>query len=178
MNVIVAVAALLAAFDLPERFAQFRAWPVTARAAAGAATVAGAVILAVIADPLLDALDISAPTMQIGASMVLAVWSVWMFFTWDDRPAPTRRDRVAGPVDGVMPGAFPILVNAAVATVAVAVSGRNGVIVPGLVAVAVGGSLTIDTVVRGGARRTLRRLSATVGIVTAVAMMSDGVFAM
>ena len=44
--------------------------------------------IAAIASPLLDALDVSGPTLEVGAGMVLILWSVAAFFRWTDDVAP------------------------------------------------------------------------------------------
>ena len=95
---------------------------------AGVGLVAVAVGLAFVATPLLDALDISSPTMEVGAGLVLAVWSAAALVRWDDEPAP---DAVAG---GLLPLLFPIVLTPVVGVTVVAVAARNGWWLPVLAA--------------------------------------------
>ena len=171
MNGIVAALAVLAAFDLPQRVHQLRDVTPPQRLVVAAATVAATMLASVVATPLLDALDISAPNLQIGAGVVLAIFSLLAVVRWDDSPAPGA---VAG---GLVPLLFPIVLTPAVGVVVLAVAARNGVLVP--VAVAVGGAAVLgwSGSERLVGRRPVRMLSATVGIVVGVALIVDGAFA-
>ena len=98
----------------------------------GAGLVAAAIGLAFVATPLLDALDISSPTMEVGAGLVLAVWSAAALVRWDDE----RRRRTRSPA-GLLPLLFPIVLTPVVGVTIVAVAARNGWWLP-VLATAVG----------------------------------------
>lgn len=90
MNGIVAVLAVVTAVDVAQRVRQLRDRPPGERAVLAAGFLAAALVLAAVATPLLDALDISAPNLQIGAGVVLAVYSAVALVRWDDTPALAR----------------------------------------------------------------------------------------
>jgi hypothetical protein len=109
--------------------------------------------------------------MQIGAGIVLGVYSIVALVTWDDTVPPPSLCR------GLVPLLFPIVLTPAVGVVVLAVAARNGMLVPtlaGTVAAALlawtGGSGPLG-------RRPGRMVSASAGVVTAVAMIVDGAFA-
>lgn len=172
MNPWVAALALVTAFDLPQRVRWLASWTGYRRGALAAGLVIVVGVLVAVATPLLDVLDISAPTLSVGAAMVLALWSVVAFMRWE--PTPATADVALG---GLVPGLFPWLLTPVVGVVAVAVGARNGFVVPlvatAVAAVAVGAPVTDRLIAARGARR----LSATVGIIVAVALMADGVLA-
>lgn len=176
MNALVALVALVVAADLPQRLAVLRWWPARRRLLAGVIAALGVLALAAVADPILDALDISAPAMQIGGSMVLALWCIWCFFTWTDEPLPASADPPSAR-DAVVPAAFPFLLHAQLGVVVVAVAGRNGIAWPAVAALVVAATVAGAPSLRPLARRATRRTAATLGVVAAVAMMYDGVFA-
>jgi hypothetical protein len=171
MNWIVAVAAVVAALDVPQRASLLRAAPAAERAVAGGGLVAVAVVLAFVATPLLDLLDISSPTMEVGAGLVLALWSAVALVRWDDEPAP---EAVAG---GLVPLLFPIVLTPVVGVTVVAVAARNGWWLPVLAAAAAAVPLAVDTAGRPLARRHWRMLSAAIGSVVGVVMVVDGALA-
>jgi hypothetical protein len=168
MNWAVAVAAVITALDLPARTHLLRAVPAGERRVAAGGLVAVAAGLAVAAMPLLDALDISAPTMEAGAGLVLALWSAAVMVRWDDSPPPPS---VAG---GLVPLLFPIVLTPVVGVTVLAVAARNGWWLP-VLACAVGAvPIGVPGVGRPLARRRWRQLSGAVGAVVGVAMTVDG----
>jgi hypothetical protein len=171
VNWVVAVAAVITSLDVPQRARLLRRAPDTQRAVAGVGLVAVAIGLAFVATPLLDALDISSPTMEVGAGLVLATWSAVALMRWDDEPAP---DAVAG---GLLPLLFPILLTPVVGVTVVAVAARNGWWLP-VLATAVGAvPIAIASVGSPVARRQWRLLSASIGAVVGVVMIVDGALA-
>jgi small neutral amino acid transporter SnatA (MarC family) len=173
MNLALAVVALAVALDLAQRAQLLAQWPQRAVAVAAAITAAAVAGISLVATPLLDALDVSAPTMQAGAGMVLVLWSAWMLVRWDTEPVPTRRPGVVQPSDAVVPGVFPILLTPVLGVVALAVAARRGVLVT--VAPVALGLVLLVTARRFLARRPLRQLGAVVGIVVGIALLADGV---
>lgn len=172
MNWIVALAAIVAAADLPQRLRLLRSSSASERLVMAGALVAAAVACAAVAGPLLDALDVSAPTLEVGAGMVLVLWSVVAFFCWTDDETPPA---VAG---GLVPGFFPVLFTPPVGVLLVATGARNGFPVP------IVGALVVAAAVAGGpavegvlGRRPARRVSATSGVVLGIVLMTDGVLA-
>ena len=147
VNWIVAVVAVLTAIDVPQRARLLRRAPAAQRAVAGVGLVAVAVALAFVATPLLDLLDISSPTMEVGAGLVLALWSAVALVRWDDEPAP---EAIAG---GLLPLLFPIVLTPVVGVTVVAVAARNGWWLP-VLATAVGAvPIAIDAIGRPLAHR-------------------------
>ncbi len=171
MNWVVACAAVITSLDVPQRARLLRDAPAAQRLVVGVGLVAVAVGLAFVATPLLDALDISSPTMEVGAGLVLAVWSAVALVRWDDEPAP---DAVAG---GLLPLLFPIVLTPVVGVIVVAVAARNGWWLP-VLATALG-AIPIAVAVVGEplARRKWRLLSASAGTVVGVVMIVDGALA-
>jgi small neutral amino acid transporter SnatA (MarC family) len=172
VNWIVAVLAVLLAADVPQRVAQLRAYSRAQRLTVAAGLVVVAVAAAAAATPLLDALDISAPTFEVGAGMVLVLWSLDAFFRWDGDAAPA-------PVAwGLVPGLFPLVLTPAVGVVLVGVAARNGY--PATLFGAALAALAVAVaaeVAPGLARRMVRRSTATLGVVVGIALMVDGVLA-
>ncbi len=171
MNWIVAALAVGASFDIAHCCHQLRAATTRERIVAAAGAFLLAVAFAAVATPLLDALDISGPNMEIGAGLVLGVYSLVALVTWDDDPAP------AAHYGGLVPLLFPILMTPAVGVVVLAVGARNGMLVPALAAAATAAPLAWPAGSQILGRRPVRMLSATVGVVVAVAMIIDGAFA-
>jgi small neutral amino acid transporter SnatA (MarC family) len=171
VNWIVAVAAVIAAVDVPQRAALLRSATARQRAVAGAALVAVSAVLAFLATPLLDTLDISSPAMEVGAGLVLAPWSAVALVRWDDDLAPPA---IAG---GLVPLLFPILLTPVVGVTIVGVAARNGWWLPVLATAVAVVPLAAASVGRRLAARRWRLLSATIGIVVGVAMVVDGALA-
>lgn len=175
MNWIVAVAAIVAAADLPQRVCQLRGYSVVQRLTVAVGLVGVGLALAAVASPLLDALDVSAPTMEVAAGMVLVLWSVLAFFRWTDDVAPAAGATWAG---AVVPGLWPIALTPPVAVAVIAAGARNGFPAPitGVVlaaAVIAGPPAVAGTI----GRRPARLASATVGVVLGIVLMTDGVLA-
>jgi uncharacterized protein involved in response to NO len=171
VNWIVTVAAVITAIDVPQRAHLLRAATAGERAVAGGGLVAAAVVLAFVATPVLDILDISPPTMEVGAGLVLALWSAAALVGWDDEPAPAA---VAG---GLLPLLFPIVLTPVVGVTVVAVAARNGWWLP-VLATAIGAvPIVIAAAGRPLARRHWRVLSAAIGSVIGVVMVVDGALA-
>jgi small neutral amino acid transporter SnatA (MarC family) len=171
MNWIVAVAAVLTAIDVPQRAHLLRQASAAQRLVAGGGLVAVAVVLAFVATPLLEALDISSPTMEVGAGLVLALWSAVAILRWDDEPAPNA---VAG---GLVPLLFPIVLTPVVGITIVAVAARNGWWLPVLAAAVTAVPIAFHAAGRYVADRRWRLLSASVGAVVGVVMIVDGALA-
>jgi hypothetical protein len=171
VNWIVAVLAVITALDIPQRAHLLRGAGERERAIAAGGLVAVAVGLALIATPLLDALDISSPTMEVGAGLVLAVWSAMAMVRWDDRLPPTA---IAG---GLVPLLFPIVLTPVVGVTVVAVAARNGWWLP-VLATAVGAvPIAVAAVGNPLAHRRWRQVSGAIGAVVGVVMTVDGALA-
>jgi small neutral amino acid transporter SnatA (MarC family) len=171
VNWVVAVLALITALDVPQRACLLRDTSRRERTVATGGLVLVAAGLAVAATPLLDALDISAPTMEVGAGLVLAVWSAGLLLRWDDERPPSA---VAG---GLVPLLFPILLTPVVGVTVLAVAARNGWWLP-VLATAVGvAPVALPEAGRPLARRRWRQLSAAIGAVVGVVMTVDGALA-
>jgi len=170
MNTVVALAAIVAAADLPQRLRQLRQYTAVQRAAVAGGWCIVAAVLAVVATPLLRGLDISAPNAQIAAGLVVGLWSIAAFFRWSDEPAPSP---VAG---GLVPGLFPIVLTPPLAVMVVAAAARNGLPVPLLAAALVAAALaTPPRATALLASRPARLVSASAGVVLATVVVVDGV---
>lgn len=175
MNWIVALAALVAAADLPQRVSQLRRYTSAQRAAVATGLVAIGVAVAAVATPLLDALDVSSPTMQVGAGMVLILWSLLAFARWTDDAAPTARPGIAG---GLVPGLFPIVFTPPVGVLTLAVAARNGFPAPIVGLAIIGAVLAAPSGATAAiGKRPARLVSATAGVVLGIVLMTDGVLA-
>jgi hypothetical protein len=171
VNWIVATLAIVAAFDVAQRCRQLRDATAPQRLVVATGALVVAIGLAALSSPLLDSLDISAPNMQIGAGIVLGVYSIVALVTWDDAPAP------AALYGGLMPLLFPIVLTPAVGVVVLAVAARNGILVPTVGSGVVAALLAWPASSASVGHRPIRMLSAAVGIVSSVAMIVDGAFA-
>ena len=109
--------------------------------------------------------------MEVGAGLVLALWSAVAIVRWDDEPAP---EAIAG---GIVPLLFPIVLTPVVGVTIVAVAARNGWWLP-VLATAIG-AVPIAVAAAGAslAHRQWRLLSATTGAVVGVVMIVDGALA-
>ncbi len=171
MNWIVAALAVVTALDLPQRSHQARAVAPRERTVVATGMVAAVLALAAVATPVLDALDISGPNLEIGAGVVLALYSLLAIARWDDTPPPPS---VAG---GIVPLLFPIVLTPAVGVVVLAVSARNGLLVPVIAAVVAASLIAWSGADNAIGRRPLRMLSGAIGVVVGTAMVVDGAFA-
>jgi small neutral amino acid transporter SnatA (MarC family) len=171
MNWVVAALAVIASLDVPQRARLLRDTPAGERTVATVGLVAVSVALAFAATPLLDALDISSPTMEVGAGLVLAVWSAALLVRWDDAPPP---ESIAG---GLVPLLFPIVLTPVVGVTVIAVAARNGWWLPVLVTALAAVPIAVPAAGRPLARRRWRQLSAAIGAVVGVAMTVDGALA-
>lgn len=173
MSIWLAFLLLVATVNPPRRRAELSAPP--AVVAAGAAlTLVALVGVGAIGDWLLDALDISDPTFQVGVGFVLLVRGVIDLFL---RP-PGPGDELPGIKAAIVPVFFPVLFRAEVALVAlsIAVDGGLGVMTAG----AAIGLLLVAGAVRwsGGYERAAGIAFSTVLIVLAIDRLIDGVFAL
>ena len=171
MNWIVAALAVVTAVDLPQRCRQLRAASQQERLVVAAGLVGAVVLLAAVATPVLNALDISGPNLEIGAGVVIATYSLVAIVRWDDTPPPPA---VAG---GIVPLLFPIVLTPAVGVVVLAVSARNGLLVPVITAAVVAAAIALSAADVALGRRPLRMLSGAIGVVVGIAMIVDGAFA-
>ena len=147
---------------------------------AASAMLAAAVLLR---GPLLDVLDISLPTLQIAAGVVMVVGAL--------RPLAQGRaidDATASLLDGspraaIAPLAMPLIASPAAIAAAMAYSERAGEGLTMAVAAAIAGftalSLGVEPIPQSGHRRAFgaifSRLAAVVLLVAAVALIVDGV---
>ena len=171
MNWFVAILAVITALDVPQRAQLLRDVRSRQRDVAAAGLVAVAIGLAFVATPLLDALDISSPTMEVGAGLVLAVWSAGAVGALGRR-APTRGRRRRTRATAV-----PDLLTPVVGVTVVAVAARNGWWLPVLATALAAVPIALPAAGRPFARRRWRQLSAAIGAVVGVAMTVDGALA-
>ena len=171
MNWIVAALAIVAAFDVAQRGHQLRGARAQQRLVVATGAFVVAVGLAALSTPLLDALDISGPNMQIGAGIVLGVYSIIALVSWDDATAP------AALYGGLVPLLFPIVLTPAVGVVVLAVAARNGLLVPTVASGVVAALLASPAISARIGHRPIRMASAAAGVVASVAMIVDGAFA-
>lgn len=171
MNWVVAVAAVIAALGVPQRAHQLRSTPAKQRRLVAVMLVVAAAGLAAVATPLLDALDISSPTMEVGAGIVVGLWSLVAMVYWDDEAA---RPAAAG---GLVPLLFPLVLTPAVGAAIIAVAARNGWWLP--VSAAASGAIPLAVPVAGTAvaHRAIGVLFTTIGVVVGVVMVVDGALA-
>jgi hypothetical protein len=188
MNTALAIAALVAACNAPRRRVALSTDDTTAVALGAALTVALLVALSAVADPLFDALDVSAPNLRIGVGFVLAVVSAHDIVR---RPPPSGA-ALAGRNAAFVPVFFPVLARPEVALLAMAIGMDHGIALTAFAAV-----LALATVVVWHRVATNRRVTTNsqtdavfarvergLGIVIAaaaaalaVAIIADGVFA-
>lgn len=180
MTILWAAVALLAALD---PFGRARRSPgVTSQQSAVAAVVVAVVVaaLGLVADPLLESLDVSAPTMVIAAGLVLVAVSTVRLA--EHSGVFGRRSDVVDVDDdavirGVIPLAFPLLLAPVVGVVTLAAGATLGAgsailaAVPALLAWIGALQVGSDTALRAAAGAI-----AVVGIVAGVVLAVDGVF--
>jgi small neutral amino acid transporter SnatA (MarC family) len=152
-------------------------------AAVAAAALAGC---AVAGATLRDALDVSAPNARIAAGLVLAVTGLHAVVARVEQPAPRAR-AADGPSAWLVPVAFPSLFRPDLALVAFA--SETGDLAPVAVATAAAFALAVAWWHRGGrdsdppaavtaTERGLGALLAAAGVVAAIRLVLDGVFAL
>ncbi len=160
---------------LPAKPARLRASTVGA-----ATTVAAAIVLAAIATPLLDALDISASTLRVGTGLVIAVVGLHDLVA----PPPRADPGLAGWRAGLVPLAFPLLINPALGAATLTASADHGVAVPIMASILGTGALVVLAATTDSTRRANRVLGAlgratgAALIVLGVALAVDGVFSL
>jgi len=151
-----------------------------AAAVAAATTVAAVVVLAVVATPLLDALDVSASTLRVGTGIVIAVVGLH-----DLVASPPRADpALAGWRAGLVPLAFPLLINPALGAATLTAGADHGLAVPVVAAILGTGGLVVLAATTDATRRAdrvlgaLGRATGAALIVLGVALAVDGVFSL
>lgn len=169
MNSIIGVLAIVAVADLPQLHNRLRAWSTAQRGVVGLTLVLAAIVIAGVAERLLDALDISNPTIEIAAGMLLALWAAWQFFSWDTQAVP------AAALGGVVPGFFPLLFTPPLGTLLLAAGGNNGLALPLVGAVLVAAALLAPPIALG--YRAVRRVTASITVVCGAVLMVEGVLA-
>lgn len=145
MNLALAiVAAVVAAnpFRVGSALPQRDRWPVAT--VGGLVALAGLVVAAAVSPPILDGLDVTAPTARIGAGAALIVVGIRAVLARPPGPEPSLPGRRAG----LVPLAFPVLLDPGLVLLIAAVSADRGagpaVLVAAValvVAVAIGGAL-------------------------------------
>jgi small neutral amino acid transporter SnatA (MarC family) len=153
---------------------------VLASAVGAAATVIAAAALAALATPLLDVLEISASTLRVGTGIVIAVVGLYDLVARPPRPEPA----LAGWKAGLVPLAFPLLINPAFGGAAITAGADHGIAVPVVAAIVGTGVLvalaatTIPTLRVELALGALGRTTGAVLIVLGIALAVDGVFSL
>ena len=146
-------------------------------AGVGAAIVVGAaLVLAAVASALLDLLDVSASTFRIGAGIVIAVVGVHDLIAGAPKPEPALRGWRAG----LIPIAFPLLVNPALGAAALTASADHGM-VTAVGAAAIGGAALVALATLTEPARVLRGAGRIVGaalVILGIALAVDGVFSL
>ncbi len=106
---------------LPDRPAR-----VPAAGLGAAVTLAVAVLLGTLATPLLDLLDVSASTFRLGAGLVIAVVGIHDLVAGAPKPEPA----MFGWKAGLVPVAFPLLLNPALGAAVLTASADHGMATP------------------------------------------------
>ena len=125
-----------------------------ASAVAAATTIAVVIVLAALATPILDALDVSNSTLRVGTGIVIAVVGLHDLVA----PAPRADPALAGWRAGLVPLAFPLLINPALGAAALTAGADHGLFVPVVAAVLGTGVLVVlaaTTNATAGASRVL-----------------------
>ncbi len=145
----------------------------------GAMAAVAIVVLAAVADPLLDALHVSAPTVRIAVALVVAVTAVIDLVGRVPAPEPG----FGGLAASVVPVLVPLVLRPAVALLAISVAADHGmppaVVGAGLVLAATMGAAALAPVDHGTKRTVVRwgmALVAAAVVAVAIAMAVDGVF--
>ncbi len=158
---------------LPEDGGRARPLPLALGSAAVLAAAAAGVYLA---EPLLDALDVSPETFRLAAGLVMAVAAGWVLWFPHRGPEPA----MAGLGAALVPVAFPLLVSPEVFVLAISAGADEpapavlGALAAALVAVNALGAVPrrgpADTLLRGVAR-----LTAALLMVAALALIVSGI---
>ena len=182
MNVWLAVLALVLGSNPPRRRAALSTDDTTAVALGGALTALLFVVLAAVASPLIDALDVSAPNLRIAAGAVLAFVAVHDL-VWRRPPAGAA---LPGRRAAIVPVFFPVLARPELGLLAMSIGADHGVLITAIAAVVAIATVAgwhavavqrpeqpvFDRVERGAGRAV-----AAVTVAVAVAITADGVFA-
>jgi small neutral amino acid transporter SnatA (MarC family) len=182
VNVWLGIAALVVAMNAPRRRAALSVDDSATVAAGAALTFVALVATALLATPVLDALDVSAPNLRIGVGLVLAVVAVHDLL-W--RP-PGAGAALPGRRAAIVPVFFPVLLRPDVVMVAWALGADHGVVVTGLAALLALGAVVgwhrlatprVERRAFGRVERGLGALDSALAAVFALAIAADGVFA-
>ena len=170
--------AVLAATNPPRVWSALPSPPDRVRVAlvGGAVTLAAALVLAALASGLVDLLDISASTFRLGAGLVIAVVGVHDLIAGAPKPEPALRGWRAG----LIPLAFPLLINPAFGAAVLAASADHGMATP-IVAAAIGVAAVVALATTTEPARVLRGAGRIVGavlVIVGVALAVDGVFSL
>ncbi len=162
-----------------------------------ALAAAAAIVLAIVADEVLDALDVTSPTFRLGAGVVITATGVRSALI---APKPWSEGLRGGRLSMLVPVAFPVLFTPELAVAAVSYSadrGTSATVVAIAVAIAVFAALAVTGVGwrmapagagepgaagGGGARRADPWLSAAgrvmgaLAVVLGIALVVDGIF--
>lgn len=182
MNAALALVALVLSCNAPRRRAALSTNDSRTVALGAAGMVVAVAVLAAIASPALDALDVSAPNLRIGTGLVLAVVAAHDVVR---RPPPSGA-ALGGRGAAVVPVLFPVLLRPEVALLALAIGADHGMafaVLSGVVAMAVVVAWHAFATPRAErapvarVERGLGVLDAGLAAAAAVAIIADGVFA-
>jgi small neutral amino acid transporter SnatA (MarC family) len=170
--------AVLAATNPPRVWSALPHPPERVRAAVvgGSVTLAAAIVLAALASGVLDVLDISASTFRLGAGIVIAVVGVYQLLAGAPKPEPA----LDGWKAGLVPLAFPLLINPALGAAVLAAAADHGVATP-IVATLVGAAILVALSMTTEHARVLRgagRVVAAALVIVGIALAVDGVFSL
>jgi small neutral amino acid transporter SnatA (MarC family) len=171
VNPVVLAVAMLAVLNPPARAARLR--HLDERRSIAAAVVALAVIAAIAAaaGPALDAGDVSAPTVRVGAGLVVGVAGVVDLV----RGRGAEPDLPKGWVAALVPAAFPLLLEPQVGVLAVSAGADHGVVVTALTAAAVLAAFITARRIGTSLLVALGRFVGALGVLAGTALVVDGV---
>jgi len=176
VNVWVAALAVIAAVNAPRRRAAVPQPIAPAVAVTGAAVSWLAIVVAAaVSGPLLDALAVSAPNIQIAAGLVLLVRAIVDAAT----PPGHEPARLDGRWQALVPVAFPLLIRPEVALLALAAGAELGVARAVAIAAPAYLAAAVALAVWRGERaaRTVGVALSVMGVAAAVDLVIDGVLA-
>jgi small neutral amino acid transporter SnatA (MarC family) len=182
VNVWLGIAALLVAVNAPRRRAALSVDDTPTVALGALMAIVSLVLVAVIATPLLDALDVSAANLRIGVGLVLAVVAVHDLV----RRPPSAGAALSGRRAAIVPVFFPVLLRPDVVMVAWAIGADHGVGITAVAAAIALGLVVVwhwfatpraDAAVFRRVERGLGLLDSATAAVLALAIAADGVFA-